>query len=345
MTTSEEQVREIIAVQAGEWFIAHRDGPLDATAQRAFYAWLATSPVHVEEYLGVALISRNLPVAVADPEMPLEAVLGRVTREAGAVAMPGDAAARSLRGEGALARLIRHCRWAAVPAALAIIGVALLWWNGNRATAEHYATRHGELRTWSLADHSTLRLNTDTTVTVRYSRSERLIEIERGEVLFQDVHDPARPFRVLAGTASVLALGTTFDVYRQTGSTLVTVVEGRVAVSTAGGLRQSVTVGEGEQTRVMDGQVPTEATSANVQRATAWLRRQIVFERQSLANVAAEFNRYSEKPIEIETSELGSLQISGVFSIDDPEMLVAFLRSLDGVKVEVTPTRIRVSRM
>ena len=92
---------------------------------------------------------------------------------------------------------------------------------------------------------------------------------------------------------------------------------------------------------MIEGQAPTQATPADVQRNTAWLRRQILFERQSLAVVAAEFNRYSAMPIEIETPELRSLHISGVFSTDDPEPRVAFLRSLDGVKVEVTRTRIR----
>jgi ferric-dicitrate binding protein FerR (iron transport regulator) len=38
------------------------------------------------------------------------------------------------------------------------------------------------------------------------------------------------------------------------------------------------------------------------------------------------------------------MQISGVFSTDDPDAFIAFLRSLKGVRVEVTPTRISVSR-
>lgn len=344
MSTRDEQVRHIIAQQAGDWFVAHRAGPLDEVERETFDAWLTASPLHVEEYLGVALIARLLPVAADDPEVPLADILARV-REAEAGDAPARATSPLPRANQSRGGFTRPWQWAAVAATLVVTAGMFLWWNGNRVTVEHYATRHGELRTWRLADRSTLRLNTDTTVTVRYSRSERLIEIERGEALFEDVHEPARPFRVLAGTASVVALGTTFDVYRQSSSTLVIVVQGRVAVSTTAGLRQSVTVGEGEQTWVMDGQAPPQATPADVQRNTAWLRRQIVFEQQSLAVVAEEFNRYSAIPIEIETPELRSLRISGVFSLDDQETVVAFLRSLDGVKVEVTRTRIRVSRM
>ena len=79
------------------------------------------------------------------------------------------------------------------------------------------------------------------------------------------------------------------------------------------------------------------------QRTTAWLHRQIAFDHEPLERVAAEFNRYTSKPIEIATPALRNLQISGVFATDDPEAFIAFLRSLKGVRVEVTETRIRVS--
>ena len=85
------------------------------------------------------------------------------------------------------------------------------------------------------------------------------------------------------------------------------------------------------------------ALAVDAQRTTAWLHRQIVFDHEPLERVAAEFNRYTQKPIEIATPALRNLQISGVFATDDTEAFIAFLRSLKGVRVEVTATRIRVS--
>ena len=58
-----------------------------------------------------------------------------------------------------------------------------------------------------------------------------------------------------------------------------------------------------------------------------------------------EFNRYSQEPIVIESPELRTLAVSGVFNVDDTESFVAFLRSLKGVGVEVTPIRIRVFKL
>jgi ferric-dicitrate binding protein FerR (iron transport regulator) len=60
--------------------------------------------------------------------------------------------------------------------------------------------------------------------------------------------------------------------------------------------------------------------------------------------VVVEFNRYAAKPIEITTPALRNLEISGVFSIEDTDAFIAFLRSLEGVHVTVTDRQIRVSQ-
>ena len=68
MNSNEEQVRAAIAEQAGEWFVANDEGPLDARDSAALAAWLKASPVHVEEFLGVSVIARDLREAGTDPE-------------------------------------------------------------------------------------------------------------------------------------------------------------------------------------------------------------------------------------------------------------------------------------
>jgi len=58
--------------------------------------------------------------------------------------------------------------------------------------------------------------------------------------------------------------------------------------------------------------------------------------------VAAEFNRYSALPIDIETPALGTLPITGIFSVDDTATFLDFLRTFHGVTIQATSTRIRV---
>jgi transmembrane sensor len=107
---------------------------------------------------------------------------------------------------------------------------------------------------------------------------------------------------------------------------------------------RSVQLGADQQLRVLEGEWPATPTAVDAQTATAWLRREIVFDHEPLERVAAEYNLYISKRIEITTPALRNLQISGVFTTDDTEAFIAFLRSLKGVRVEVTESRIRVSR-
>jgi transmembrane sensor len=338
MNANKQRNRELIASQAGEWVAAHKGGTLSAAERRAFHEWLTASPVHIEEYLGVALIARHLPLAADDPDVPLESILERLRKETDNVTpMKVDMS----WSEVAVRARPQPFKLLAAAAAVAVTSLGLFWWNGSPVTSPQYATHHGELRSLRLSDGSSLQLNTDTSVTVRYSRSERRIELQRGEALFEVAHQP-NPFRVVAGSASILALGTRFSVYREAGSTQVTVLRGRVAVSSLVTRSGSVTVEAGRQVRVMEGQPPDNVTPADVERATAWLHRQIVFERQPLAVVATEFNRYTALPIEIETPELRTLPVTGIFSVDDTETFLDFLRTFQGVTIQTGPTRVRV---
>jgi len=236
----------------------------------------------------------------------------------------------------------------------------LLWWSARDRSEQplpmHYATRHGEQTTERLADGSVLHLDTDSAVTIRLSKTERLVTLTAGQADFEVAHDPARAFRVFAGAAEVVALGTNFDVRLEHALTVVTVVEGRVAVALTSSLEKPgtnlsqanvsrfVQVSADQQIRVAADAWPATPLAVDAQQATAWLHREIVFDHEPLERVAAEFNRYSPKPIEIATPALRNLQISGAFATDDTEAFIAFLRSLKGVRVEVTATRIQVSR-
>jgi transmembrane sensor len=357
MISNEEQVRAAIAEQASEWLVANDDGPLDERESAALAAWLKASPVHVEEFLGVSVIARDLREAGTDPEYSLETVLARARAE-------DDTPLQTLWSRFfAPARGISSRRWltaAATLAALAALSLGLVsLWNArpiayvpasSDVTALHYETRHGEQQTRVLADNSVLHLNTDSAVTIRYSKAQRVVVMTSGEADFEVAHEPARAFRVFARSAEVVDLGTRFDVRLEDTSTLVTVVEGRVAVRPSrssnqnGSAPQFVQVAANQRLTVTEGEWPRAPVATDAQRATAWLHRQISFEREPLAQVAAEFNRYAAKPFEIMTPALRNLEISGVFATDDTAAFIAFLRSLDGVHVEVTERQIRVSQ-
>ena len=363
MSATGEQVQRLITDQAADWFVANRAG-LSRKEQEAFAAWLQASPVHIKEYLAVAVVGRDLRAACADSVDSLGNLLARARRErdepvrrfwSSALWKPSSEA--------------RHrCR--TVASATVIAGVLFLgsglaiWWGHElrlRTSTElaqtwHFATQHGEQQTRELADRSVLHLNTESVVSIRYSPTDRMVKLNSGQAFFEVQHDSKRPFRVLAGAAQILALGTQFDVRLTDHATCITVLQGVVAVGLSTGSRPPAVISSlsspggltlvsaGQQIRLEDDRAPGKPVAVDVKRAAAWLHRQILFEHEPLREVASEFNRYSSKPIQIVTPALQNLEISGVFATDDTNAFIAFLRSLDGVYVEVTATGIRVSQ-
>lgn len=355
MNSNEEKARAAIAEQAGEWFVANKEGPLDARDSAALAAWFNTSPVHIEEFLGVSAVARDLQQARSDPDYSVEAILARArTEDEGAVHRPWPRAKETDRG-----RLFGGWLPAvAAVAAVAVMAVGMLRiWNpasDQKALAPdsfatlQLSTGHGEQLTRRLPDDSVLHLNTDSAVSVRYSKNERLVILESGQAAFEVTHSAQRAFRVQAGAAQVVDLGTKFDVRLERGATLVTVIEGRVKVGpTISRQAQSppyIELAKDQQIRVTKGTWPAAPVAVDARGTTSWLHRQIAFHDEKLEQVAAEFNRYLAKPIEIVTPELRIMRISGVFAVDDSDAFIAFLRSLRGVRVEVTASAIRVSR-
>ncbi len=363
MTTEDENQRAAIAQEAANWLVTNRDEH-DPSQKAAFVAWLRANPAHARAY-SEALRTNSMLYLARPPVPPVEALVAQARAEPKEVVEEPQVQPRvepakvSNIGDARPAlRAASHSpsrrRWlyAAAAAVVPVVILPTLWMRTHHAEppvareepGERFATGHGQQLVQVLKDGSALHLNTDTAVTVRYQASSRGVEIEHGQVVFTVTHDPARPFRVTAGSAQVTAVGTRFDVYLQSEATVVTVVEGKVAVAAvANNSRAPLLVAAGEQVRVVRGEVPAEPTVVDASRSTAWLNRQISFRHEPLSQVVAEFNRYTAKPIQIDSPALGDLPVSGVFNVDDTESMIAFLRSLAGVKVEVTPSAIRVS--
>jgi transmembrane sensor len=346
MSTSEQQIHSAITQLAADWFVAHRTRPLSDAERTEFLGWLKSSPVHIEEYLGIAALERILPEATGTPAIPLTD-LAAMARDGGSasvvefVAAPGGfvAAATRTRVAPGVWRSIAAC------ALLCVVGIFVLWIARRLPAPDHpstYQTMHGAQGTWQLPDGSTLRLDSDSAVAVRFSSAARLVELERGQLWVAVTHDVHRPFRVQAGAAQVQAVGTEFDVYRMRGSTLVTVLEGQVVVSVPNAAASALRVGADQEVQLFDGMLPGAPAPARRRESTAWLEHKIVCERRPLGEVAEEFNRYNAIAFMIDDPALRRLPISGAFDVSDTESFAAFLRTLRGVRVERLPTAFKI---
>ncbi len=188
----------------------------------------------------------------------------------------------------------------------------------------------------TLADGSIVSLGGDTRIEVALSKNVRAIELTRGEALFKVAKDSARPFKVRAGDATIIAVGTEFNVERDSDRAVVSVTEGRVVVDPVTGLLpvsllqefkpklRSVRVSAGQQTTA--GSAGIEEPTKMEDPATGWQIGHLAFRLQPLRYVLEDVNRYARKPIVLETESMGTLVITGTV---ERENIGGWVKSLE----------------
>ncbi len=345
MSTNIRRKEELdrVAEQAAEWLLALEGaGP---TEHAAFADWLLESPLHLQMFLRTTAINRL--VAGFDPEhsMPIEAVpSGEATNvvtlspdersvpsepprtSAGELARDGDVSLAPTPGRRKAGKWM--VGWAAAAASLA--AAALVWFVGGFHAGERYSTTVGEQRAVELADGSVVHLNARSRITVHFSETSRDIQLIEGEALFKVKQDATRPFRVQASGAVVQAIGTQFNVDRRSDETRVSVIEGIVQV-------QAARLVAGQAVSLSDHGQITRHAPVDIKQVTAWRERRLVFDRESLEDIAAEFNRYNREPqIRIEGEAIRKRQYIAVFDADDPESLLKFLAKDPALQFETS---------
>lgn len=361
--TSNTALRRQVISEACEWFIEFRTREASAATRERFDAWLRHSPAHIQAYLEVAAAWAELPTQVAADRLDIEALIARArASDADNVVIPlaarGAQAPHSKQTEPSndRRRFVPGRALAAGIAAALLIAGAVGWFNWRGR--DTYTTGIGEQRTIRLADDSIVDLNARSSIRVRFSTSERIIDLVEGQALFHVARDPNRPFIVRSDNTAVRAVGTQFDVYRKDDGLVVTVIEGRVAVippsmapATASGNTGTAPVaGEteflsaGEQLTVTPKRAAPKPHHANVGAATAWVQHRLVFDETPLSEVAEEFNRYSVRRLIIDDDELSRKTLSGAYSSSDPASLIGFLRAQPALEVTETDREIHVTR-
>ena len=354
--------------EASEWVVQHRTGELDAQARRRFDAWLRQSPQHVSAYLEMSSIWEGVPQIEASLNPSAAQLIAQSSTESNVVPLGKADPFLSKTSVNVPRRLSSAKLWYSI-AATALLSLGIAGWLHEQRGV--YATGIGEQRTVTLADGSVVELNSKSRIKVHYSERARSIDLLQGQALFRVAKDPNKPFIVGSAGTYVRAVGTQFDVYKKSAGTVVTVVEGRVAVtgqratddgsaapiktpepqyapsapSSSHGLQPKpgeVLLAAGEQLLVAD--AVSAPQPANIEAVTAWTQQRLVFDYTPLTEVAEEFNRHNQRRLVIEDRGLQAFHVSGSFSSTDPTLLLRFLRDQPGILVNETSSEIRISR-
>lgn len=312
-------IRELAIAEASAWLA--RKGSMRPSEEAAFREWLAASPAHRRAFERVSDVWEMIPGAVSSTRP------GRGSRHP-----PKNRRRWGVRRKRARLR-------AMACAALVLAGAVFAWTliPTNLSHQHVYQTAIGQKKTVVLADSTRVVLNTDTRIIVDYTdQGERNVRLERGEVLVHVTRNEARPFVLRVGNNEVRDLGTVFDVKHYTRRVAITLLEGKLSVGTrvtSDHDRNWTVLAPGEQLTVTpDGrQVVDRPQLAGV---TAWEHGQLVFEGATLSQETAELNRYNETKIHIADPEIGSLRLSGVFSVRDPEQFATIAADLHHLRIQ-----------
>jgi transmembrane sensor len=336
-----------VEAEAARWVARFDAGDVSARDQAAFQEWLNRSPLHREAI----------------------AVYGNLWSEFDAL--------KSLTGSGEVEQpaVVRDSRpamreralpWLAACAASLVVvaaGAGFLLHPKPRLSASAqrpvlarapdkgtYETAVGSQKKITLADGTSVILNTNSRLDVDFADKQRDVHLTRGEAYFEVVHDKTRPFTVYANNYVVRDIGTAFDVHlSKAGLVEVGVTKGSVEVKPADGAHvidaaNSLGVVTAGHDIVLGEKVErAEAVpSADMGRKLAWRQGQLIYTGQPLGEVLADVSRYSNIKIELADPALADLPVGGAFRTDQIEAIFAALENNFGVRAEwIDPQHVR----
>jgi len=307
MNSESENVSETIADEAIDWLVLMRSGSVSAETRREFEHWLQQDRSHRE--------------AFADAQALL-GMTAKVLKETHTLNVPPQRI-NAVRKK----RTVRRISWGRglASAASLCLGVWMSWASVTDWALSDYSTHVGEQKQVTLADGSSVFLNTDTAISLEWTADRRRVVLLKGQAEFKVAKDPSRPFEVMTEKTTVRALGTVFDVFEQASGVVdVSVSEHAVRVNLhnkAGS--EPIRVEEGERLHYVGHGDLNRPELISLSQINAWQRGKLIFRDQPLAEVVSELNRYSKARIVLNGDDIGQLRVSGVFPIDGMEILGA----------------------
>jgi transmembrane sensor len=335
--------------EAAAWLIMlDGDKPLNRKSMAELHEWMSRSAQHREKLTGLAATWNKLNVLSE-------------------LAVPLDKPAKPRRASVWLPRPQSRFALASVTGVFVLCMIVLLAArllpDSLDQTNGRYATAIGRQQQLTLADGSTLQLNTNTVVNVTYGEHFRDIHLLQGEAYFEVAKNKRKPFRVFAGKGRVQAVGTAFAVHLREDKVAVTVTEGRVVLAgvddepvnqpgdtvldqppkfaenlgtlVAGqgaAIKNTLAEGSDASSRVVLDELQVFQTD-DIDRQLSWRRGLLVFSGEPLEQVVKEISRYTTMDIEIPEEEVRSIKVGGQFEVGDTEMMLDAFEDTFALKV------------
>lgn len=233
-----------------------------------------------------------------------------------------------------VARLSLSRRARRVSGMVAAVVLAGVLGYGTGEWQSDFHTGVGEHLAETLGAGVKVTLNTATALTLIQPQDQRQVTLDRGEALFEVSAETGPALVIRAGLEQVSSRDGVFSVRRQGDSVIVVVVKGSADVEHQG---QLSTLWANEQAAYSSASTVSPSQKVDAQAVTAWRRGKLIFNRKPLGEVLAELERYRHGKIVLPDSKLATLQVSGVFDLNDPQNLLTALEQRYQLKITYLP--------
>lgn len=203
---------------------------------------------------------------------------------------------------------------------LAILFSAIIFWPSPTWT-QAYTTALGEQKTVMLPDNSSILINTNSKLTVEYNKERRVVRLLSGEAFFSVTSAPEQAFDVITSRGTVRVLGTQFSVDTSSPKTLITVLEGKVALgnttNTKEKFKANTTLTQNEQLSIEEARLGTPPKKVDALNKLAWRNKKLIYRGEKLIDVIRDINRYYESKLFLNKPTLGEKEVIAVLQLDN----------------------------
>ncbi len=229
---------------------------------------------------------------------------------------------------------------AASAATFAIVEPPLGLWPSWRELAADYRTRTGEQREVALRDDISLRMNTQTSISIRSLDVDGgRLRLVAGEMSLAMAPNASRSFSIAAADGEVHASGARFSVryLPEDGETVcVTCLDGSVRVN-----QRAASAEIGPQQQISYGRDGFgEIVTIDPAVASAWQQGFVIFRSMPLAQVVEEVNRYRPGRVILLDAKLGRSPVSGRFEVANIDEVLTRIQLAFNVRIRSLPAGI-----
>ncbi|MEM0911928.1 MAG: FecR domain-containing protein [Pseudomonadota bacterium] len=321
MTDATNNMNQITET-AHQWYAKINDTSVTEAEKTAFQVWLNTDPSHREAYAKAEITWRLIDSNAINQrwDTPLEIE---------------QTAKRS--------KLIRFKRWISTPMGKGIsvaCSIIVLMISAStsyiqlddKKNLQHSAIFSSDIRqikTIELNDGTRVSLAPNSVIQTFYSDQRRLVNLIKGNGFFEVVNDKDWPFVVNANDVNVTVIGTAFDIEKNLNGAQVSVAEGTVELSVASNNRTALLNANQRITVEM-------GTLGNIKNISSneigiWRSGWLIFDNVTLADVAADLSRYSNRQILV-ADEVKDVLVSGRFSTQEIDSTLVTLTEVFNIE-------------